>query len=290
MRVAHSGSAGPWTVAIRLGVAFLASGHALDAHADALRQAERDFVNFAFATQLGSGIYTVDGRTVQIYRLPFARQLSEAEDGRPGVRLALPVTVGLFDFKLGDIVEEGIPRELETLSAAFGIELDFPLGESWHLLPYAEAGHAWDFHSDQDAVLYSVALHARRDFELQYRLVRFNAGAVHAAVDLRGAGGHSSLSKLETGVEARWTTDRHFRGHRVDWGPYGVLEWYADRPDEPVARSSTSRAIPLQAEVGFTVGTRTPAKLWGIPVPRVGFGYRFGDGLSAYRLAFGAPF
>lgn len=258
--------------------------------AQALRQAERDLVNFAFATQLGSGIYTVNGRTVQIYRLPFARQLREPDGSRPGIRLTLPVTVGLFDFKLGDIVKDGVPTDLETLSAAFGIELDFPLGDSWHLLPYAEAGHAWDFHSDQDAVLYSVALHARRDFEHQARLVRFNAGAVHAAVDLRGAGGHSSLFKLESGIEARWTTDRTFRGHRVDWGPYGVLEWYADRPDEPVARSATSRAIPVQAELGFTVGTRTMAKLWGIPVPRMGLGYRFGDGLSAYRIVFGGPF
>lgn len=280
----------PRSAAIRLAIPLLACWCPLDAGADPLRQAERDLVNFAFATQLGSGIYTVDGRTVQIYRLPFARQLTESEDGRPGVRLTLPVTVGLFDFALGDIVDEGIPSDLETLSAALGVELDFPLGESWRLLPYVEAGHAWDFRSDQDAVLYSVALRARRDFVRQDRLVRFSAGAVHAAVDLRGAGGHSSLSKLETGIEARWTADNHFRGQRIDWGPYGVLEWYADRPDEPVARSPTSRAIPLQAEVGFTFGTRTPAKLWGLPVPRVGFGYRFGDGLSAYRLAFGAPF
>ena len=280
----------PRSAPIHLAITLLASWCPLDAGADTLRQAERDLVNFAFATQLGSGIYTVDGRTVQIYRLPFARRLSEPEDGRPGVRLTLPVTVGLFDFALGDLVDEGIPTDLETLSAALGVELEFPLGESWRLLPYVEAGHAWDFHSDQDAVLYSVALHARRDFERQDRLLRFNAGAVHAAVDLRGAGGHSSLFRLETGIEARWTADSHFRGQRVDWGPYGVLEWYADRPDQPVERSPTSRAVPLQAEVGFTVGTRTPAKLWGLPVPRVGFGFRFGDGLSAYRLAFGAPF
>lgn len=260
------------------------------ASADTFRQAERDLVNFAFATQLGSGIYTVDGRTVQIYRLPFSWQLSEPEDGRPRVRLAFPVTLGLFDFELGDIVEEGIPTDFETLSAAVGVELDFPVGESWHLLPYAEAGHAWDFHSDQDAILYSIALRARRDFERQDRLIRFNAGAVHAAVDLRGAGGHSSLSKLETGIEARWTLGSDFRGQRIDWGPDGVVEWYADRPEQPVERSSTSSAVPLQAEVGFTIGTRTTAKLWGIPIPRIGFGYRFGDGLSAYRLAFGAPF
>ncbi len=290
MRTSTSGCGRPRSAAIHLAIILLACWWPLNAEADALRQAERDLVNFAFATQLGSGIYTVNGRTVQIYRLPFSRQLSEVEEGRPGIRVTLPVTVGLFDFKLGDIVDEGIPTDLETLSAALGVELEFPLGESWRLLPYVEAGHAWDFHSDQDAVLYSVALHARRDLERQDQLVRFNAGAVYAAVDLRGAGGHSSLFRLETGIESRWTSNRTFRGHQIDWGPYGVVEWYADRPEEPVERSSTSSAIPLQAEFGFTVGTRTRAKLWGVPVPRIGLGYRFGDGLSAYRLAFGAPF
>lgn len=133
----------------------------------------------------------------------------------------------------------------------------------------------------QDAVLCSVALHARRDSKQQDRLIRVNAGAVHAAADVRGAGRHSTLSKLETGTEARWTVARKFGDYQVDWGPYGVLEWYADRPDEPVARSSTTGAIPLQADVGFTVGTRPRARIRGIPLPRVGFACRFGEGLAA---------
>jgi len=30
--------------------------------------------------------------------------------------------------------------------------------------------------------------------------------------------------------------------------------------------------------------------LWRIPLPRVGFGYRFGDGVSVYRIVFGSPY
>jgi hypothetical protein len=30
--------------------------------------------------------------------------------------------------------------------------------------------------------------------------------------------------------------------------------------------------------------------LWGLPVPRIGLAYRFGDGVSVYRLVFGSPF
>ena len=37
----------------------------------ALRASEEQLVNYAYATQLGSGVYDISGRTLQIYRLPF---------------------------------------------------------------------------------------------------------------------------------------------------------------------------------------------------------------------------
>lgn len=258
--------------------------------AETLRAAERDLVNFAFATQLGSGIYSLDGRTIQVYRLPFAWTLSEPRGSRPGVRFRFPATIGLYDFRLDDIVDDGIPTDLDTFSAAAGIELDFPLGRDWHVLPYVEAGRAWDFGGGTEATLYSAAVHARRDFEQGERRLRFNAGAVYAAVDLAGAGGHSSLLKLETGIEARWPLGFQIAGSTLDGGPYGLVEWYADRPGEPVERSTQSSAIPVQMELGFTLGTRPAARLWGMPLPRVGLAFRFGEDLAVYRLVFGSPF
>jgi ribonuclease Z len=37
-------------------------------------------------------------------------------------------------------------------------------------------------------------------------------------------------------------------------------------------------------------GRTEPLRLWRIPLPRIGLGYRFGDDLSVYRLVFGTPF
>jgi len=36
--------------------------------------------------------------------------------------------------------------------------------------------------------------------------------------------------------------------------------------------------------------TSTPMRLWWIPIPRIGVGYRFGNGLSAIRVVFGSPY
>ena len=277
----------------RTALIFLAAALAFPASADAadaLREGEADLVHFAFATQLGSGIYSVGGRTIQIYRLPLAWTLAEPEDGRPGVRLRLPVTFGLYDFEPRDVVESGFPDRLDTFSLAGGIELDFPLADDWHLVPYAEAGRAWDRSSDADASLYSAALHARRDWSSDRAAWRFSAGIVYAGVDFDGLARPSDLVKFEAGVEVRRLLGFEFGNSEADGGPYLLAEWYADRPDEQLVRSAGNGSVPAQFEAGFTLGARPPPRIWKLPLPRFGLAYRFGDGISVYRLVFGAPF
>ncbi len=60
---------------------------------------EQNVANFAFATQLGSGVYSISGRTLQIYRLPFSHTLKSTDDSDYGVELTLPVTFGFYDFE-----------------------------------------------------------------------------------------------------------------------------------------------------------------------------------------------
>ena len=278
-----------YRIAVFTLAAFLASPPLAEA-AGALRANEADLIHFAFATQLGSGIYSVGGRTLQVYRLPIAWTIAEPEDGRPGVRLRLPATIGLYDFAARDMIESGLPDRLDTFSAAAGLELDFPVADGWHIVPYAEAGHAWDRGSDADALLYSASLHARREGPADGDVLRLQTGVVYAGVDFTGPASTSDLLKLEAAFEVRRSFDLAFAGSGVDGGLYLLAEWYADRPDESVVRSAGGAAIPVQFEAGFTLGTRPVMRIWKLPVPRVGLAYRFGDGISVYRLVFGAPF
>ena len=43
-----------------------------------LTRQEQAVINFGFATQLGSGVYSVSGRTLQVYNLPFGYTLPAA--------------------------------------------------------------------------------------------------------------------------------------------------------------------------------------------------------------------
>jgi len=265
------------------------SPQAVAAGQQPLTEGEAQVAHFAFASQLGSGVYSVAGRTIQIYRLPIGWQVAEAEGRRPGLRLKLPVTIGLYDFKARDVIDSGLPDQLDTLTTALGAELDFPIGE-WHLMPYAEAGRAWDAGGDADATLYSASVHARREWTREEHLWRFSTGIVYAGVSLDGTGNDSDLLKLEAGFESRRLVGFDIAGQAAEGGAYLLAEWYADRAEETVVGSRGGRGIPAQAEIGLTLGTRPGLRLWGLPLPRVGLAYRFGDGISVYRLVFGSPF
>ena len=46
----------------------------------------------------------------------------------------------------------------------------------------------------------------------------------------------------------------------------------------------------MQYELGITLGTSEARRIWKIPLPRVGIGYRFGSHLEAWRIVFGTPY
>jgi hypothetical protein len=266
------------------------AGSARAAEADVLSSNEVELVHFAFASQLGSGIYTLDGRTLQIYRLPFAWQVSEPRDGRPGLRFELPTTVGLFDFEPADLVEEGLPDQLDTLSLGLGVELDFPLGERWHLVPYAEVGRAWRVGEGTDYSTWSASLHGRAEYPVNDARLRLQAGVLWAGVEgLYGE--RADFARAEAGLEARWLLDFDVAGETADLGAYLLAEWYVNEAEEPVlVRSIGSESSPQQFELGLTFGTEPAARVWRIPLPRVGVAWRFGEDLSVFRLVFGSAF
>jgi hypothetical protein len=90
-----------------------------------LSRDEQNVANFAFATQLGSGVYSVSGRTLQIYRLPFSHTLKSSEDSGFGVELTLPVTFGFYDFELQDTADGDIPTQVDALSFVPGLTFVF---------------------------------------------------------------------------------------------------------------------------------------------------------------------
>lgn len=253
-----------------------------------LSSSEQAVLNFGFATQLGSGIYSLSGRTLQVYRLPFGYDLPREDEAPLKVRLTLPLTIGFLDFEPQDVVDTGLPEQLDSLSFVPGVEFDYALTEHWAVQPFAEAGIARDRNTEVDQRVYSLGLRSRYDQERGPVAWQAYGEIVHVVVEQLSFDQTDDFTRLRFGLTARRPFAAAQTGRRPDFQVYGFTESFTDAPAGPAGEPSDGGE--LQYEVGFTLGATETIRVWRIPLPRIGFGYRFGDDLSVYRVVFGSPY
>jgi hypothetical protein len=249
---------------------------------------EERIVNYAYATRLGSGVYNVSGRTVQVYRLPFAWTPRPEAPGRMGVRVKLPLTIGFIDFEPIDVKDKGLPSDLDTVSFVPGIELLLRARENWLLMPYVEAGIAEDRAGDASAYVAAAGVRSVADFTAgRFRLALGNEAA-YARVNPREDQPDDAFASFETCLEARHGMGFSIRGREADYGLYATQDLSWSNPSFPL-RDTDPASFNDQYEVGVTFGTREPLEVWKIGLPRLGFGYRFANGVSVFRFVIGIP-
>ena len=252
-----------------------------------LSAGEKSVANFAFATQLGSGIYTIDGRTIQIYRLPIAYTVRPETENRWGLKLTFPVTIGFYDFEPMDVLDTGVPENLDTVSLVPGLEFRVPIKKVL-LKPFFEAGVAREGSQDTVVAIYSFGLRAFTGFTAGKFDIDLGNALLWSAVDPTEDGGEKdSFRSLQTSVRARHGMGIGFKGRELEWGLYASGELYVDVPDFPLASADSDRNA--QYEVGATIDVRDKLKIWKFKLPGLGLGYRFGPGTDAIRFVIGTP-
>jgi len=263
------------------------TAHAQTPAAQARDEAVGETINYVFATDLGSGIYDLDGRTLQIYQLTYRRDLRESTPERFGVRFELPVTMGFLDFKTVDVLSSGLPDRVDSFSVVPGLSFERPLGQDWYFVPYARAGFSVAS-SSVDGWLYGAGLRIERrgDFHGWDRLARSELAL--AGVRYRDNVPGDEFVRLRQGFDLTRSIGWRLDGDRtVEFGVYTIVDLILDPPTVPVAGA---RQHPMQAEFGFTFATRPRYHLWFFDMPRLGFGYRLAGELSAWRFVIGKPF
>jgi hypothetical protein len=252
----------------------------------ALRQNEKATANYAFATQLGSGVYAINGRTIQVYRIPINYDVREEVAGKWGFRITIPMTVGLYDFHAADVLENGIPEHMDTASLVPGIELRIPATPHWLLKPYAEAGIGKERTGAADYRMAGTGVRSLADFHPGNFDLNLGNSLVYARVGPASDVPANDLYLFETSLEARhglgW-----FRGRRTEINPYVTVDVQRESSGYPASGTPEPPSILEQYEVGITYGPREEVRLWKIPIPHIGVGWRFGDDLSAFRLVIG---
>jgi hypothetical protein len=256
----------------------------------AARQEDRavgESINYVFATDLGSGIYDLNGRTLQIYQMTYEKWLREARLGHVGMRFELTFTFGFFDFKTADVLSHGLPDRVDSFSIVPGLSFDYLLDEEWHLVPYVRAGFSVAS-SSVDGWLYGAGIRAERrgDFHGWDNLARSELAI--AGVEYRSGVRGDQFVRLRQGFDFTRSIGWHLDGDRtVELGLYGVFDMTLDPPTAPV---TGARQHPMQAEFGFTFASRPRYRLWLFDMPRLGFGYRLAGELSSWRFVIGKPF
>lgn len=257
--------------------------------------ADTGYANYAFASELGSGVYEINGSTIQVYQVEPGYRLRSAEypGDRPGIRLIFPVTVGFFNFQLQDLAHLEIPTRIGAISLEPGVELDYWLGPQWHVYPYAKAGATFASSADVNAYIWDAGVRSDYRFSLLNTTDLWRADLVHARLHYHStledgaALPDDSFTRLRNGVEFRRTFGAAHRERWYELGVYGVGDIYLDAPHGPQSGIS---ARTLQFEFGLMFGLNPMYQLWGIPLPRLGIGYRDAGILSGWRLVLGEPF
>jgi hypothetical protein len=244
-------------------------------------------VNYVFATDLGSGLYDFDGRSLQIYRYTYRKELRATAADKVGVRFVLPVTAGFFDFSPVDVVESGPPTRVDSLSVVPGLELDYLLANDWHLIPYARAGFSLAS-SSVNGFLYGAGFRLEREFDYGKWDTFVRTELVYAGVNYRDRTvPNDEFERLRQAFSMYRGSGWKARAHEFEFGFYGVYDLVFDPPTAPVANIEPQT---LQLEAGVMFGTRPAIKVWKFDLPRIGLGYRVAGELSGWRIVFGDPF
>jgi hypothetical protein len=266
--------------------------------------ADTTYSNYAFASELGSGVYQINGSTIQVYQLTPSHRLRYAErpGKQPGLKLIFPVTVGFFDFQTQDLAHLQLPKNIGALSFEPGAELDYWITEDWHVYPYVKAGASFASSSQVNAFIYGFGTRSDVRFSVfdsadlwrATHLCRRNYTNYTASSSSSSPGPlpaphlpNDSFHPIAQrgGVRARVggpIHDRHF-----ELGVYGIGDVYLNPLQGPASGIS---ARTLQFEFGLMFGMDPMYQLWGMPLPRLGVGYLDAGVLSGWRLVIGNPF
>lgn len=242
-------------------------------------------INYAFSSELGSGVYELDGRIMQVYRLPLWWNLRDATDEKPGLRFVMPTTFGFFDFTSRDVLEGDLPSNIGSFSIMPGLELDYLAPRGWHFVPYLLAGTSLADNAD-DGWLFSGGARlqrtSQRGVRQTIRLHEFSA----SMVDYRGATPNDWFVRQRNGFEIRRVNPVAPGVHRWVAGAYAILDLV---PDPPHMQNDAEAGV-VQFEAGLTLALNPMPQLFGYDLPRLGIGYRLAGDFPGWRLVIGAPF
>lgn len=283
-----------WIATLSSAVAPLARATPLALLTCALAHAQqtRDFtqidservIDWYYASTFGTGVYSIGDRTVFVARLPFGLSLRESDAEHWGVRLKLPVTLGLYRIpnQFDDVFER---TNFAAASVLPGVEFERQLTPRWTIRPTVSLGYGRDLGSSVSSRIWEVG--TRSLYTVPLRDLDFVLGnALLYAGSNATTGTTQNLGIFSTGLNFIIPTGKELMGRPTNVGIHFIYYAYFNRLDF-FLDANDRREIDQQYELAMTLGSSRPFDLFGFSFDRIGVGFRVGDDFFAIRLLTG---
>jgi len=244
---------------------------------------EQPSIHWAFANQLGTGVYKI-GENNQIYILQvkprFHLDLTPGKSG-PAHHLLLefnlPLSIGVHTFKWGDLLQGKYPERLRQLSFAPGVALEIPVSRIWSLRPQLHAGWGTLLGDEKErAWIFGLDIRSRLRFAVgRSDLFLLNGLALYGHTSnleksedilavMNGLEGHIPLGSLEF-----HDNPLYLKVHLINTWFVEEIEYLFHADEEPIN-------LGMNWEVGLAIGAKKKIRLWIFSLDRAGVSFSLG--------------
>jgi hypothetical protein len=219
-------------------------------------------------------------------RIPASFKVFTSDRDDWGLRVRFVLYAGIYDFTLDEAID--LDLRFQSLAATPGVEFLVPVGKGWILKPFAEIGYGHDFDNSLDFGVWSIGMRTIVTWPVKTWYLSFGTKFQYLSTFTSDLAFADDYGEIRLGFDARHPLPFTISGNQADISGYYIRrQWVdafiADEGTEPLEILYTN-------EFGFTFGTTPKVKLWFIPLPRIGLGYRWGPHIRGIRLNFGFPF
>lgn len=246
---------------------------------------EADPLNHAYAVYMGTGLYVSSERSVFVFRVAPRIKLRPAEGHGFGIGLRINATIGFYDLVPSDFRNLDVPDKLGTFALVPGVEFPIELAEAWTLIPFLDAGVATDTEIQDETFVLGLGVRSRAKLhDSRHTYLLWNE-FVYARNSSTTVSTTDDYTLFRTDFEMRGLMHYRLGRRPFDLGLVAETDFFFDTVivDIPLGEPVS---VSYRWELGFSTGSTEPWKplqKW-ITAPRLGIGYRSGEGDSSIRV------
>ena len=250
---------------------------------------DQDLINWYYAATYGTGVYSAGDRTVGILQAPLSFHLRESNEEQWGMRITLPVSFGFYDFDLGEVVDNGLPSRVNTLSVVPGIEFEKQVTPRWLLKPYVSAGAGWELGGEESAWIYDAGLRSRYLIGERKRSMLSLVNRLSLAGYYPSGGAHEPFSLFAIGFDIEIPTRRTLFNRSIRVSILPAYYYYFKKLGFSEVNNKDN-TIREQTELMLSLLAKEPFNVFGIDVDRIGIALRTNEDVTGFSVFTTLPF